>query len=85
VSEYDDDGDRFDDERDDAPGAFERVIPCEDCGRDYTATVTAHDASYDSPGWYEPEPGHEACPSCLENRAAADAEARHESRYYGPV
>lgn len=48
----------------DNPHAFEAQIHCTECGREYRALVTSHDPSYDSPGWYEPEPGEELCPAC---------------------
>lgn len=63
MSEYDDDGGRLHDEPDDAPGAYEAEVYCA-CGARYRALVVAHDASYDSPGWLEPEPGEELCPDC---------------------
>ena len=48
------------------PHAFQATISCE-CGRQYFAHVTQHDRSYDSPGWVEPEPGEEKCPTCREH------------------
>lgn len=56
-----------DDDRDDEdygnPNATECDLYCE-CGRAYRGLAVPHDRSYDSPGWYEPEPGEEKCPTC---------------------
>jgi hypothetical protein len=46
------------------PNAYEALVECRDCGREYRALVVVHDRSYDSPGWVEPEPGESRCPVC---------------------
>lgn len=58
MSDYDPDDDY-------TPGAFLTGLVCE-CGRRYEGYAVVADASYDSPGWNEPEPGHEKCPTCRE-------------------
>lgn len=66
MSEYDDDGARMHDEPDEHPGTLDADLVCE-CGAEYVGRAVHCDRSYDSPGWYEPEPGEELCPECREN------------------
>ena len=62
------------------PHAIECELYCA-CGRAYRGMAVPHDRSYDSPGWNEPEPGEEKCPTCREE---ADMNGETQPDEYPP-
>ena len=48
------------------PAAHDALVVCE-CGREYRASVVSYPREHDSPGWYDPEPGEEKCPTCRDS------------------